>query len=346
MYSFMNDYSETAHPRVLQAIVDAAGRQFPGYGLDPVSQEAAGLVRDRFSAPKADVHFVVGGTQANALVIAAALRPYEAAVAAATGHINVHETGAVEAAGHKVCTVPAPDGKLTPALVAQVADGHASEHMVLPRLVYVSDTTEVGTVYTKAELTALHDFCAERGLYLYLDGARLGAALTAKDNDLTPADIAALTDAFYLGGTKNGALFGEAIVITNDALKSHFRWNMKQRGAILAKGFLSGLQFRELLRDGLYLDLARHANEMAAALSAGIAEKGYSFTYPPQSNQIFVTLPNNVAAGLEAMGYGFEADHAVDEAHTCVRLVTSWATPWQAVDQFLRDLPPLLTGQS
>jgi len=338
MYSFRNDYSETAHPQVLQALADCGLQQFQGYGLDPVSQEAAELVRRQFGAPGADVHFIVGGTQANALVIASALRPYEAVIAADTGHINVHETGAIEASGHKVCTVPAPDGKLTPALVERVVQGHASEHMVLPRLVYVSDTTEVGTVYTKAELSALSKFCKENRLYLYLDGARLGSALTAADNDLSRSDLPALTDAFYVGGTKNGALFGEAVVLVNDELKPCFRWNIKQRGAMLAKGFTAGIQFRELLRDGLYFDLARHANEMAAILSTGIAEKGYPFTYPPQSNQVFVTLPNKTVTRLMSLGYSFETDRMVDETHTSIRLVTSWATPREAVERFLEDL--------
>jgi len=338
MYSFRNDYSETAHPRVLQALADCGFQQFQGYGLDPASQEAAELVRRRFGAPGADVHFVAGGTQANSLVIASALRPYEAVIAADTGHVNVHETGAIEASGHKVCTVPAPDGKLTPALVERVVQGHSSEHMVLPRLVYVSDTTEVGTVYTKAELSALSKFCKEKSLYLYLDGARLGSALAAADNDLSPDDLPALTDVFYVGGTKNGALFGEAIVLVNDGLKPCFRWNMKQRGAMLAKGFTAGIQFRELLRDGLYLDLARHANEMASVLSAGIAEKGYPFTYPPQSNQVFVTLPNETVGRLAALGYGFETDRIIGEGHTSIRLVTSWATPPETVRQFLNHI--------
>lgn len=338
MYSFRNDYSETAHPRVLQALADRGFQQFPGYGLDHASQEAADLVRRQFVAAGSDVHFVVGGTQANALVIAAALRPYEAVIAAETGHINVHETGAVEVSGHKILTVPAPDGKLTPALVERVVQGRASEHMVFPRLVYVSDTTELGTVYTKAELSALSDYCKENGLYLYLDGARLGSALTAADNDLSPEDLPALTDAFYVGGTKNGALFGEAIVLVNEVLKPCFRWNMKQRGAMLAKGFTTGIQFRELLRDGLYFDLARHANKIASILSAGIAEKGYPFTYPPQSNQVFVTLPNEIILRLRDLGYSFETDRIVDEGHTSIRLVTSWATPEEAARKLLNDL--------
>ena len=338
MYSFTNDYSETAHPRILQALADTGTSQFDGYGLDRCCEEAADVIRTRFSAPAAEVHFAVGGTQANALVIAALLRPYEAVIAPETGHVSVHETGAIEAGGHKVCTVPTPDGKLTPALVEQVLNAHDSEHMVLPRLVYVSDTTEVGTVYTKAELSALSDCCRKHGLYLYLDGARLGSALTARDNDLTPADISALTDAFYIGGTKNGALFGEALVLVNDDAKSHFRWIIKQQGAMLAKGWLLGLQFQELLRDDLYFELARHANRTAETLAEGIAALGHPFAWTPQSNQLFPILPRRTAERLASLGYAFRIDHAVDDAHVCIRLVTSWATPEDAVRAFLEDL--------
>lgn len=336
MYSFRNDYSEGAHPRVLQALMDTNLEQTVGYGLDPRCEAARETVRRLCAAPDADVHFLVGGTQTNLLVVEALLRPYEAVVAAHTGHINVHETGAIEATGHKVCAVPSPDGKLTPALVESAVNSHSSEHMVLPRLVYISNTTELGTVYTKAELTALRRCCDENGLLLYLDGARLGSALTSPENDLTLPDLAALTDAFYIGGTKNGALFGEALVLTvpND----HFRWHIKQRGAMLAKGRLLGIQFQTLLEDGLYFDIARHANELAFRLRDGIAALGYPFPVPSPSNQQFPVLPNGVIDRLRALGYAFETDHAVDEVHTCVRFVTSWATPERAVERFLKDL--------
>lgn len=342
MYSFTNDYSEGAHPRILRALSDTNLLQSRGYGMDGICQEAAGLIRVQCAAPDAAVHFAVGGTQANLLVIHALLHSYEAVIAADTAHVNVHEAGAIEATGHKVCAVPSADGKLTPALVERVVDAHASEHMVHPRLVYISDATEEGTVYTKAELTALRRCCDRHGLYLFLDGARLGSALTAADNDLTLPDIAALTDVFYIGGTKNGALFGEAIVLMNGDAKPHFRWYLKQRGAMLAKGWLLGLQFRELLRDGLYFDLARHANEMAQILSAGITEKGYSFSVIPQSNQLFFAPDNSVIRQLQAAGYQFEVERPVDEQHTRIRLVTSWATPEAAIQEFLRDLPPAL----
>nr|WP_326185835.1 beta-eliminating lyase-related protein [uncultured Oscillibacter sp.] len=336
MYSFRNDYSEGAHPRVLQALADTNLEQTCGYGMDPRCRAAADLIRRLCKAPDVDIHFTVGGTQTNLLVIASLLRPYEAVIAAHTGHVNVHETGAIEATGHKVCTVCAPDGKLTPELVESVVNAHSTEHMVLPRLVYVSDTTEIGTIYTRAELEALRACCDRHGLLLFLDGARLGSALTAEGNDLTLSDLAALTDAFYIGGTKNGALFGEALVM--NAPNEHFRWHMKQRGAVLAKGRLLGVQFQALLEDGLYLDIARHANEMAFRLRDGVAALGYPFPVPSPSNQQFPVLPNRVVEALRAKGYEFEIDRAVDPDHTCVRFVTSWATPERAIDTFLKDL--------
>lgn len=336
MYSFRNDYSEGAHPKVLQALSDTNLEQTVGYGMDPRCQAAADLIRRLCAAPDADIHFTVGGTQTNLLVIASLLRPYEAVIAAHTAHVNVHETGAIEATGHKVCTVFSPDGKLTPKLVESVVNGHSTEHMVLPRLVYISDTTEVGTVYTKAELQALRDCCGKHGLFLFLDGARLGSALTSEGSDLTLPDLAALTDAFYIGGTKNGALFGEALVM--NASNEHFRWHMKQRGAVLAKGRLLGVQFQALLEDGLYFDLARHANEMAYRLRDGVAALGYPFPVASPSNQQFPVLPNSAVEALRAKGYEFEIDRAVDANHTCVRFVTSWATPESAIDTFLKDL--------
>lgn len=339
MYSFRNDYSEGAHPKVMEALADTNLEQTVGYGMDPRCQSAAALIRDLCKAPDADIHFLVGGTQANLVVIDAFLQSYEAVIGAHTSHINTHETGAIEATGHKVCSIYAPDGKLTPALVEEVLSQHnGTEHMVLPRMVYVSDSTEIGTIYTKAELSALRRCCDEHGLYLFLDGARLGSALTSPDNDLTLADIAALTDVFYIGGTKNGVLFGEALVLSNAAPKAHFRWHMKQRGAVLAKGRLLGIQFQTILEDGLYFDIARHANEMAFRLRDGIAALGYPFPVPSPTNQQFPVLPNAVIGQLEARGYQFEAQEAVDAEHTCVRFVTSWATPESAIDAFLKDL--------
>ena len=323
MYSFRNDYSEGAHPKVLKALTETNLEQTQGYGLDPRCQKAADLIRALCATPDADVHFLVGGTQAN-----------EAVIAAHTGHIHVHETGAVEATGRKVLTVPSPDGKLTPAMVESVSELHSNEHQVKPAMAYVSNTTETGTVYSKAELTALRQCCDRHGLLLFLDGARLGSALAC--SDLTLGDYAALTDAFYIGGTKNGALFGEALVLPRP--QADFRWYMKRRGAMLAKGRLLGVQFQALLEDNTFLDAARHANDLALRLRDGIAALGYSLPVESPSNQQFPVLPNAVVERLQAMGYEFEVDHAVDDRHTLIRLVTSWATPEQAVENFLRDL--------
>lgn len=339
MYSFRNDYSEGAHPSVLRALTDTNLEQTCGYGLDPYCRQAADTIRRLCEAPEADVHFLVGGTQTNLTAIASLLRPYEAVIAASTGHVNVHETGAIEATGHKVCAVPTPDGKLTPEL-AESAAGDRQEHMVYPKMVYVSDTTEVGTVYTRAELTALREYCDRHKMLLYLDGARLGSALASPANDLTLPEIAALTDAFYIGGTKNGALFGEALVFSTP--NEHFRWHLKQRGAMLAKGRLLGLQFQALLEDGLYLDLARHANQAAFRLRDGLAALGVPFLVDSPSNQQFPILPNAAVRRLQEQGYEFEIQQLMDADRTCIRLVTSWATPESAAEDFLRDLAACL----
>ena len=331
MYSFRNDYSEGAHPKVLQALVDTNLRQTCGYGLDPCCQEAAARIRRLCAAPEAGVHFLVGGTQTNLLAIEALLRPYEAVIAADTGHVNVHETGAIEATGRKVCAVPTPDGRLTPEHLQSVLSAHSTEHMVVPRLVYLSNTTELGTVYGKAELEALRRFCGEHGLLLYLDGARLGAAMDA--GDLTLPDLAGLTDAFSIGGTKNGALFGEALVFPRPC--PDFRWYMKRRGAMLAKGRLLGLQFQALLEDGLYLQLARHANRMGLRLRDGLTALDLPPAVDSPTNQQFFILPNAAIQRLTAQGCAFETDRPVDDGRTCVRFVTSWATPPEAVDGFL-----------
>ena len=338
MYSFRNDYSEGAHSKVLQALTDTNLVQTCGYGLDPICEEARDLIRSLCDAPEADVHFLVGGTQTNLTVIASLLLPYEAVIAAHTGHVNCHETGAIEATGHKVCTAYSPDGKVTPAMVESVLAIHADggEHMVSPRLVYISDTTEIGTVYTKAELIALRHCCDEHGLLLFLDGARLGSALTSPESDLTLPELAALTDVFTIGGTKNGTLFGETVIMTVPC--AHFRWHMKQRGGMLAKGRLLGVQFLTILKDNLYFDIARHANEMAFRLRDGFLALGYQFPVPSPSNQQFPVMKVRTAEKLAAMGFEFQAERPIDEEHTMYRFVTSWATPESAVDDLLNAL--------
>jgi threonine aldolase len=343
--SFRNDYSEGAHPRLLHALVQIGNEQNGGYGLDRHSEAAAELIRAQIACADADLHFLVGGTQTNLVAMAAFLRPHEAVIAADSGHIATHETGAIEATGHKVLTVPTPDGKLTPALVQRVLGEHSTEHMVRPRLVYLSNTTEVGTVYSKAELSALRALCQQCGLYLYLDGARIGAALAVAGNDLTLVDVAALTDAFYIGGTKNGALLGEALVIVNDALKPDVRFIIKQRGAMLAKGMVIGAQFQALFRDGLFFDLALHADAQARRLREALIEADIAFAFDSPSNQLFPILPTPVVEQLEDR-YEFHRWQPHGEGHHVIRLVTSWATSELAVQAFCDDLRRLAAAAS
>lgn len=334
MYHFRNDYSEGAHPMVLEALIRTNLEATAGYGEDPYCQEAAEKVRARFACPQAAVHFLVGGTQTNFTAISAFLRPWEAVVAADTGHIAVHETGAVEARGHKVVTVPNREGKVTVQALRQVWQEHTSGnvgHMVMPKMLYLSDSTELGTIYTKAELTALRDCCRELGMYLYLDGARLASALTAPGNDLAPEDLPQLCDAFTLGGTKCGLLFGECLVITNPALMPNFRYCLKQCGGMLAKGRLLGVQFGALLEKDLWLEMGRHENEMAARLTRGFEEAGYRLYAQSPTNQVFVILPKKTIARLER-DFTFEFTAPIDEDHDAVRFVTSWATRPEAVE--------------
>lgn len=340
MISFRNDYSEGAHPSVLEALSRSNFETTCGYSMDHFCAETAGKIRALCACPAADVHFLVGGTLANTIVISAALRPWEGVIAATTGHINVHETGAIESSGHKVCAIEAPDGKLTPALVREVMRAHCDgkdEHMVLPRMVYVSDATELGTIYTKKELAALRAVCDEYGLYLFLDGARLPAALVAEGNDLDIADFAKYCDAFYIGGTKNGLLFGEAVVITNDALKPYFRNMIKQRGGMFAKGFLFGVQFGAYFEDGLWLKMARHAVSQAQRIARAAGEKGYTLYAASPTNQVFVVLSHEKMAELEK-AFVFELFGHVDDDHEAARFVCSWATKEESVDALIAAL--------
>lgn len=341
MIFFKNDYSEGALPEVLDALQKTNLVPTAGYGLDPFCEEAAEKLKNRFACPNADVHFLVGGTQANFTCISAFLRPWEAVIAAATAHIACHETGAVEARGHKVCTAFSEDGKLTPDMVRAVFAENQTwnlEHMVYPKMVYISDSTELGTIYTKAELTALRQVCDELGLYLYLDGARLASALTCDANDLHPEDLPKLCDAFYVGGTKNGLLFGEAVVLVNDALKPYFRNMIKQCGGMLSKGRLLGVQFGVYFENDLWLDTARHANRMVALLKNGIAEKGYRFFADSPTNQVFPIFPDSLVETL-AKDYAFEYQAVLPGGETAIRLVTSWATREEDVQAFLNSLP-------
>jgi len=336
-YLFFDDYSEGAHPRILEALARTNLQQEPGYVMDSFAIEAAELIRQRFSAAQADVHFVASGTQANLAVLSAILKPYESVVAAESGHINTHEAGSVEATGHKVNTVKGAAGKVRPTEIQDQVELHNFDQMVVPRAVYISQSTELGTVYTKAELVALAQKCQEHGLYLYLDGARLGAALAAGESDLDPATLAKYVDIFYVGGTKNGALIGEAIVIVNPQLQDHFRYNLRQRGGLLAKGRAVSLQFLELFRDDLYFEIARHANELAQQLAVGIRGCGYETVVEVQTNQVFPIFPNSL---IERLGrdYGFHVWEKFDAERSVVRLVTSWATEPEHVAEFLITL--------
>lgn len=340
MYSFKNDYSEGAHPRILNALLESNLEQTDGYGDDTYTLRAAELLKEKIKCHNIDIHFFSGGTQTNLTSISAFLKPHEAAIAANTGHIFVHETGAIEATGHKVISIEVSDGKLTPINIKSVLDAHTDEHMVKPKLVYISNSTEVGSIYTKADLEAISNFCKENNLFLFMDGARLGSALCSNENDLELSDLATLCDAFYIGGTKNGALLGEALVICKDSLKEDFRFYMKQKGALMAKGRILGIQFFELFKDDLYFDLASHANKMATLLSKEISSMGYTFLIHSLSNQIFPILPNEIIEKLLEK-YSFYVWSQVDDFNSSVRLVTSWATKEEKVKSFIEDLKKL-----
>lgn len=337
MYYLKNDYSEGCHPQLLSALTRTNLDATTGYGLDEYCAEAAQRIQATFHCPDADVHFLVGGTQVNLTFIDHALRSYEAALTVSTGHIATHESSSVEATGHEVLTYPADNGKVTPAIVEQALADNPDEHTATPGLVYISNATEIGTIYTRAELEALHTCCQTHGLFLYLDGARLGTALTSSENDLKPEDLPRLTDAFYIGGTKNGALFGEALVIVNNSLKKHFRSSMKQHGGMLAKGRLLGVQFAELFQNDLWFKLAEHANQQAATLQNGLMEKGIPLMVQSPTNQLFPIFPN---AQIEQLSkdFVFEIWGPWDDAHSVIRLVTSWATQRETVDAFLRAI--------
>ena len=329
MIRFDSDYTEGAHPRILDALVRTNLDQTPGYAEDAYSDEARALIKKACEAPDADVHFLVGGTGTNTTVIAAALRPWEGVICAETGHIAVHESGAIESSGHKVVALPQQDGKLA-AETAEAfcaafhADG-TKEHMVKPAMVYISQPTETGTVYSAAELLALQQVCDVYGMYLYVDGARLGYALAAEGNDVTLPLLAKTADVFSIGGTKVGALFGEAVVITDPALKAGFRSMIKQRGNMLAKGRLLGVQFREMFTDGLYYEMGAHAIEKARRLREIFAAAGYPFACDSPTNQQFPILPDTVLEKL-APAFAYSYWNRYDDAHSVVRFCTSWAT--------------------
>lgn len=344
MIRFECDYSEGAHPRILERLAQTNLEQTPGYGVDEHCRHARELILEACQAPQAEVAFLVGGTQANQTVIASLLRPYQGALCAQTGHINVHETGAIEATGHKVLPLPQKDGKITAAAVEEACAAHwadaTHEHMVQPGMVYLSQPTEVGTLYTRQELEDIRAVCDKYAISLYIDGARCGYGLGAAENDVTLADLARLAHVFYIGGTKVGALFGEAVVICDPALQRDFRYMIKRQGGMLAKGRLLGIQFETLFTDGLYEQLGRHAVELAGRVRRAFEEKGVEMAYPSHTNQQFPILTQ---AQREKLGekYAFSFWEQVDEDRAAVRFCTSWATREEDVDALVADIANL-----
>ncbi len=335
------DYLEGCHPAILEKLTETNLEQTVGYGLDPYCAKAAEMIKATFACPDANVHFLVGGTQANATVIAAALRPYEGVLCAATGHINVHETGAIEASGHKCLALPHKDGKIT---AQQVADAVAAqgndEHIVKPGMVYISLSTELGTLYTKAELEALYNTCQDLGLLLYIDGARLGYALSAPACDLTPADVARCSDAFTVGGTKVGALFGEAVVISSAALNRNFRYMIKQHGGMLAKGRLLGVQFAALMENGLYFSIAKKAVAQALRIREALVNKGIPLFIDSPTNQQYPIFTKDQLAVL-SREFDLALWEPIDTDRSTMRVCTSWATPDAYVDAFIAAVEAL-----
>lgn len=340
-YSFKNDYAEGAHPRIIEALIQSNLIQQNGYGLDEYSLNAENIIRQKMNNPKAKVHFVSGGTQANLIAISAFLRPHESVVAAATGHIFTNESGAIEATGHKVHGIETSEGKICPDDIQKIIDVHQNKpHQVKQKLVYISNSTEVGTIYSKKELIDLYQFCQEKNLYLFVDGARLGHALTAETNDLLLEDFGQYTDAFYLGGTKNGALIGEAIIINNESLQEEFGFHLKQKGAMLAKGRLLGIQFQELLKDDLYFDLAKQANQQAMKIKDAFTQVGCKFLSETFTNQIFPILTDSQIDQL-SINFDFYVWKKLDNEKSAIRLITSWATTNEIIEKFTTEIKNL-----
>lgn len=342
MIRFECDYTTGAHPKILEALVSTNGEATPGYGVDEHCEHARDMLRALCRTPEAGVHFLVGGTQANTTVIAAVLRPHQGVLCAETGHINVHESGAIEATGHKVLGLPAAEGKITAGQIDRYCQEHfdnaAWEHMVQPGMVYLSLPTELGTVYTLAELEEISEVCRRRKLPLFVDGARLACGLAA--SDVTLPDLGRLCDVFYLGGTKTGLLFGEAVVIPNPALNKDFRYLIKQHGGMLAKGRLLGVQFEVFLEDGLFLDIGKKEVSQALRLRRAFEAKGWPLFVNSTTNQQFPILPNGAMAALEEK-YSFEVWEKAGAEHTAVRFCTSWSTADGDVDALIADIQKL-----
>lgn len=343
-YSFYGDYSEGAHPKIIDAIIETNYIQQDGYGLDSYCSQARENIRKHLMNKDADIHFVAGGTQANLIVIASMLKRYESIIASNQGHISLFEAGAIESNGNKICEVNSSDGKLNVEMIQSVVEGHMDEHMVKPGAVYITNSTETGLIYTKKEISQIYEYCKQHDLYLYIDGARLGSALCAKNNDINMPDLTELSDVFYIGGTKNGALIGEAIVINNNDLKKDFRFHIKQHGALMSKARILGIQFEVLFKDNLYFELADHSNKMAQLISKGLLDLGIKTKYEVATNQVFVTLPNSVIKELDKK-FEYCTWEEVDDKNTLIRLITSWATKEENVMDFVNSLKSLYKSQ-
>ncbi len=337
MLYFVNDYSEGAHDAVLSRLIETNMESLSGYGADKYTMRAKEKIKLACGGNIADVYFLVGGTQTNQLAINSMLDTYEGVISAHTGHIGVHEAGAIEFTGHKVLPIQAKDGKISAdSIKSYLSDFYADEsheHMVSPGMVYISHPTEYGTLYSKKELSAISEVCKQYNIPLYLDGARLGYALACEENDLTLPDIAELCDTFYIGGTKVGALCGEALVFTNK-VPSHIVTRIKQNGALLAKGRLTGIQFDALFTDDLYFKIGKNAIDCAKALRCGFAERGYKFFINSPTNQTFIILENSKMATLREQ-VKFDFWEKYDDSHTVVRFCTSWATKMDDVDKLI-----------
>ena len=341
MIRFDCDYLEGAHTKILKRLVESNFEQTPGYSNDEYTKYASAAIKRVCKSEDIDIHILVGGTQTNLTVISSILKPYQAVICVDKGHINVHETGAIESCGHKILTVESEDGKITAEQIQKVTkihnDSDMAIHMVMPKLVFIALPTECGTNYTKKELEDIYKVCKENDMYLYIDGARLGYGLVAQDTDLKIEDIPNLCDVFYIGGTKQGALFGEAVVIVNDVLKKDFRYHIKQKGAMLAKGRLLGIQFETLMNNDLYFTLSRHAVNLAMKIREALITKGYKLLYDSYTNQQFVIIPNNKLKELNKEFTFFKVKD-IDENNTAIRICTSWATTEENVDKLIAKL--------
>ena len=344
MIQFQCDYNEGAHPAIMQRLCETNMEQTVGYGEDRYCEEARALIRKACEREDVDVHLLVGGTQTNTTVISHTLRPYQGVLTAVSGHINVHETGAIEATGHKVLAIASEDGKLTASQIEEAMQAHLNEdgpeHMVQPGMVYISFPTEVGTVYNCAELQEIRTVCSKYALPLFVDGARLGYGLCSPESDITLPQLAKLADVFYIGGTKVGALFGEAVIITNETLKRDFRYSIKRHGGMLAKGRLLGLQFSTLFTENLYLNIAQHAINEAMRIKAALQSKGITFLMDSPTNQQFPIFSNSQLEVL-SKEFLFSIWQRIDEEHTAVRICTSWATKSENVDRLIRAIEQL-----